>query len=356
MIVDGHEDIAWNILTFGRDYSMTLQAIRQSEQFTQIPAQNGNTLLGRDVWRDGDIAVVFATLFVAPERSKAGEWETITYQTQRQANDHALRQLEVYQRLADEGSFRMIETRSDLEQCLKAREEVESDDAEKPIGLVLLMEGADPILEPEQVAEWYERGLRMIGPAWESTRYAGGTHEPGPLTDDGRRLLDRMQDLGMILDLSHLSEEAYLQAIDRYEGTVIASHSNPRRFLPTSRGLSDQMIRLLVERDGVIGAIPYNKFLKATWKRGDPKDQVTIQDVADVIDHICQLTGSADYVALGSDFDGSFGLEHVPAEFDSVADLNKLNAVLAERGYTPEQIACVFADNWLRILRKGLPV
>jgi membrane dipeptidase len=196
----------------------------------------------------------------------------------------------------------------------------------------------------------------MIGPAWESTRYAGGTHEPGPLTSDGYRLLEQMQELGMILDLSHLSEEAYYQAIDRYEGVMIATHANPRRFLPTSRGLSDEMIRLLAERGGVVGVVPYNKFLKPTWSRGDPKQAVSLQDVADVVDHICQLTGSVEHVAIGSDFDGSFGFEHVPAEINTIADLNLLRAILAERGYEPDQIEKVMAGNWLRILRAGLPV
>lgn len=355
MIIDGHEDIAWNTLTFGRDYLKTNHAVRQRELATPIPQQNGNTLLGKDAWRDGDVAIIFATLYVSPERSRLGEWDTESYRDQKEAYEHALRQLDVYHQLADDGPFRMIETRADLTACLKARDEADPE-AEKPIGLVLLMEGADPILEPAQVAEWQERGVRLVGPAWESTRYAGGTHEPGPLTDDGFRLLDRMQELGMILDLSHLSEEGYYQAIDRYEGIVIASHSNPRRFLPGERGLSDPMIRLLAERGGAIGVLPYNKFLKPTWRQGDPKGLVTLQDVANVVDHICQLTGSADYTALGSDFDGGFGLEHVPAEIDTVADLNKLRDILTGRGYEPSQVDLIFSGNWLRILRAGLPV
>jgi len=355
MFVDAHEDIAWNVLTFGRDYLQTNQSIREREQLTPVPRQGGSALLGRDVWRDGDVAVIFATLYVSPERSKLGEWETQTYSSQQQAYTHAMRQLDVYRRLAEEDLFWIIETKSDLETCLAAREAAEQG-AEKPIGFVLLMEGADPILEPEQVADWYAQGLRIVGPAWESTRYAGGTHEPGPLTRDGFRLLDRMQELGMILDLSHMSEESYYQAIDCYEGIAIASHANPRRFLPTSRGLSDRMIMLLAERGGVVGVVPFNWFLKPGRLKDDPKDQIVLRDVANVIDHICQLTGSAEHVAIGSDFDGGFGLEHVPAEVNTLADLNRLRPILAERGYEPEQIASIFSGNWLRILRTGLPV
>jgi membrane dipeptidase len=165
-----------------------------------------------------------------------------------------------------------------------------------------------------------------------------------------------MQELGMILDLSHLAEEAYYQAVDRYEGVIIASHANPRRFLPTSRGLSDEMIRLLAERGGVVGVVPYNLFLKSSWKKGDPKELVSLHDVANVIDHVCQLTGSVDHVAIGSDFDGGFGLEHVPAEINAVSDLNHLRAILAGRGYQPDETALILAGNWLRILQTGLPV
>ncbi len=355
MIVDAHEDIAWNVLTFGRDYMQGVRFIREREQSTAIPQQSGTALLGYDAWCEGQVAVIGATLYVSPERKKLGPWETQTYSTQREAHDFALRQIDVYQRLAEEHPFRIVRTRSELEQCLATWGQ--NTDGDQPqIGLVLLMEGADPVLEPEQVVDWFERGVRIIGPAWESTRYAGGTHEPGPLTSDGKRLLARMQELGMILDLSHLAEEAYYQAVDYYEGVMIASHANPRRFLPTSRGLSDEMIRLLVDRDGVIGVVPYNVFLKPTWVRGDPRQQVTLQDLADVVDHICQLIGDVDHVAIGSDFDGGFGLEHVPADVDTVADLNRLGDILARRGYEPDEIARIMSGNWLRILRMGLPV
>jgi membrane dipeptidase len=354
MIVDAHEDIAWNVLTFGRDYMRGNQAIRDQESSTDIPRQNGNTLLGYDAWQDGEIAVIFATLFESPARKSLGTWDSQVYTDQQQAHAIASKQVDIYRQMIEQHSFQLIETQSDLNLCLKTWEP-ESPTDNRQIGLVLLMEGADPIEEPQQVADWQARGVRIVGPAWESTRYAGGTHEAGPLTSDGERLLTAMQELGMILDLSHLAEEAYYQALDLYEGVMIASHSNPRRFLPTSRGLSDEMIRLLAERGGVVGVVLFNKFLKASWKRHDPKQQVTLSDVVDVIDHVCQLTGSVDHVALGSDFDGGFGLEHVPAEVNTVADLARLQGILAGRGYQPDETARILSGNWLRILQQGLP-
>jgi membrane dipeptidase len=220
--------------------------------------------------------------------------------------------------------------------------------------LVLAMEGADPIREPAELPEWYDRGVRVVGPAWSGTRYAGGTREPGPLTTLGRRLLDRMADLTMILDLTHLAEEAYLQALDRYPGPIIASHSNPRRFRPGDRGLSDQMIALLAERQGVVGIVPLNLFLSPEWQMGDPKEAISITTVADAIDYVAQLTGSSEFVGIGSDLDGGFGAESIPAEMDTVADLHLIADVLGERGYSQTDVENILYANWLRVLQRGL--
>lgn len=355
MIVDAHEDIAWNMATFGRNYLTTVMQIRELERATDAPKQNGNALLGRDAWLKGEVAVVFATLFAAPAHKKVGAWETQVYATPAEAHDLAMKQLDTYSRLFEATSlFAPIPSVGALEGVLETWGEGRPAE-ERRIGLVLLMEGAEAIEEPGQVADWFERGIRIVGPAWEATRYAGGTHEPGPLTEDGKKLLRAMARVGMILDLTHLAEEAYYQAFDYFEGTMIASHANPRRFLPTSRGLSDDMIRLLVDRGGVVGIVPYNLFLDPNWKKSDPKDRVSIHTVITAIDHVCQLAGSAKHVALGSDFDGGFGREHVPAEIDTVADLAQIRDLLWQRHYSEEQIADIMSDNWLRILRRALP-
>lgn len=355
LIVDAHEDIAWNALTFGRDYTRSALWIRGREHNTPIPSQNGNTLLGKSDWLLGHIGVVFATLFVAPSRRKAGAWDTQTYANAREAYCLASAQLDFYHKLVDEQQqFKLIGARNDLEEVIATWSD-ELSLADRRIGLLPLMEGADPILEPEQAEEWFERGVRIVGLAWESTRYSGGTHEPGGLTTEGRRLLEVMDSLGMILDLSHLAEEAYYQAVEYYPGAVIASHANPRHFLPTTRGLSDEMISMLAERDGVIGVMPYNVFLKPGWRKGDRKEAVSLSHVADAIDYVCQKTGSARYVGIGSDFDGGFGVEQAPAEIDSIADLPRLIAILSQRGYTTQQISDILGSNWLRILRASLP-
>lgn len=355
LIVDAHEDLAWNMLSFGRDYTHSALWTRQQEAGGPVPAINGNTLLGKTEWLLGHVGVIFSTLFVAPASHREGAWDAQVYSTPQQAADLAGAQLDAYHRLADDHEqFRLIGTAADLDEVVATW----SDDRPLPdrrIGLVPLMEGADPILEPARAEEWFERGLRIIGLSWDATRYAGGTYTPGPLTADGAELLGVMADLGMILDLSHLSEEAYVQALERYEGVVIASHANPRQFTPTVRGLSDPMIVDLAERGGVMGIVPYNAFLKPGWRKGDGRAGVPLTVVADAIDHVCQVTGSAEHVAIGSDFDGGFGLEHVPMGIDTVADLARLAEPLAGRGYSPEQIEMIFSGNWLRVLHAGLP-
>ncbi len=115
------------------------------------------------------------------------------------------------------------------------------------------------------------------------------------------------------------------------------------------------MIRRLVERDGVIGIVPFNRFLRPDWAKGDPKEAVTVADVAAAVDHVCQVVGDAAHVGLGSDFDGGFGAESVPAEIDTVADLARIGPALAEMGYDEGDIAAILGDNWLRVLRDALP-
>ncbi|MCC6189435.1 MAG: membrane dipeptidase [Anaerolineales bacterium] len=357
ILVDAHQDLAWNVLTFGRDYSRSALETRALEQRDGLAVQhNGSTLLGLPEYLQGQVAVIFATLFAAPARHLSGAWDTQKYATPQEAHALAQAQLDVYHRLADENeAFELIGTRADLERVLAAW--VGPADGRR-VGLVPLMEGADPIREPPEAEAWMSRGVRIVGLAWSGTRYAGGTGEPGPLTPDGRRLLETMAAAGLILDLSHASDESFLEALDRFSGTVIASHANARALLKDfarpERLLSDEMIRRLAGAGGVIGVVPYNRFLKA-WQPGDGKAAVTLADVAAHIDHICQVTGSAAHVGLGSDFDGGFGVERTPAEIDTIADLQKLDGALRSRGYSPADVAGILGQNWIDLLRRGLP-
>jgi len=218
----------------------------------------------------------------------------------------------------------------------------------------VLMENADPIIEPKQFEEWYERGVRVVGPAWTGTRYCGGTSQPGGLTKLGYELLEVLQSFNAILDLSHMAEQAYLEAVDSYQGIVIASHSNPRKFRNTDRHLSDEMILRLAERDGVMGIVPYNRFLSDTWSAGDRKSDVPFSVVLDAMDHVCQVTGSAQHVGIGSDFDGGFGYASIPEGMDTVSSLITIGDGLRERGYSESDIEAILSGNFLRKLKQAL--
>lgn len=353
MIIDGHEDIAYNLVIYQRDYTRSALVTRQVEREAGLTDRRPCTL-GLPEWLAGEIGIIVATLFVEPARPESRPGGLL-YHTPQEAHQQAMRQLDAYHRLADENPhFKVIKTGRDLDEVLGRWGEDKVEEEGRQIGLVVAMEGADPIVEPDQVELWYERGLRMVGLAWLGTRYAGGTHEPGPLTDDGKRLLRVMSQFNMGLDLSHCAEQAFFQALDLYEGPIVASHSNPRKLVNTDRHLSDVMIRRLIERDGVIGIMPINSALKAGWQRGDRKDEVSLDRVVAAIDHVCQLAGNVRHAAIGSDFDGGFGVNDIPAELDTIADLGKIGEALFERGYSRADVQAILSDNWLRILRQIL--
>jgi membrane dipeptidase len=113
------------------------------------------------------------------------------------------------------------------------------------------------------------------------------------------------------------------------------------------------MILKLVKRDGVIGIVPYNHFLDPNWKNDSPR--LSIDVMVEAIDSIVQLAGSANHVAIGTDFDGGFGRESIPEGMESIADIGNVSAALEQKGYTVQDIQAILHGNWLRILRRGLP-
>jgi membrane dipeptidase len=357
LIVDAHEDIAWNILTFGRDYSRSVAETREREKGSSTVAQNGDTMLGLADWISGGVAVVIGSLFATPIRHKEGAWDTQCYQDEREAEVLYSAQMDAYERLVDRhpDGFQLIRGARDLAAVLSAWEQPA---AAHKVGLVISIEGADGIVDPLHLDTWYERGVRMVGPAWSGTRYAGGTREPGPFSSLGFQLLEAMAELEMGLDLSHLTDEAVFQALDRFPGQILASHSTCRALVPNSpvpeRHLPDEAIRRIAEREGVIGVALYNRFLADGWQPADGRDRVTIGHVVAHIDHICQLLGDANHVGLGSDFDGGYGLEAVPTGLDSVADLRFIGDALRARGYHESEIEAMMSRNWLNFLGRVL--
>lgn len=361
LIIDSHQDIAWNTLTYGRDYTRSAYETRRLEAGTVVPDLNGDCTVGWPEYQRGQVATIFATLFAPPARKKeAGD--TVFYADFQTAHRLYRDQITFYRRLVDShpDKFRLVASTKELDSVIEHWSKPTPEEEGHPVGMIYLMEGADGIRSPNELEEWHDLGVRIIGLAWAGTRYCGGTGEPGPLTDEGRDLLSAMMDYHFLLDLSHMDEAAAVESLDRYEGPVLATHSNCAALMrgaETNRHLPDHVIRGLIERDGVIGLIPLNTFLKVGWlrKSGSRRDEVSLDAYIAHIDHICQLAGDANHAGIGSDFDGGFGYQSIPHELDTIADLQMVASRLVERGYSESDAENVLGRNWLRFLRKHLP-
>ena len=347
--VDAHLDLAFIALNHKRDLRLPVSDIRLRDG--QKPKAGIATVSIPDLKAAG-VGLVFATLFVEPAASPVANDGVYLYHNADEAHQQAMAQFDYYHRLVDEDpSIRLIGDAIGLNELLTSWQGTD----DRLLGIVPLMEGADPVREPEELEMWYERGLRIIGPAWDDTQYAAGAWRNGRsgFTKNGYHLMEVMAELGFILDISHLSEKASFEALERYEGPIIATHSNVRALVPGQRHLSDTQIRTLAERGGMMGIVLYNRFLEAGYLKGDPKDRVTLAHVVAHIDHICQLLGTADYVGIGSDFDGGFGAADIPLEMDTVSDLVKIADALRMRGYIETDITQIMGKNWFDILQRS---
>jgi membrane dipeptidase len=308
--------------------------------------------------RCANVAVCVATLMARSGRDRlarpAVKRTDLDYTQQRIAYAHAQGQLAYYRQLEREGVLRIIKTRSHLTAhwC-----DWQNNSANTPFGIILGMEGADPILHPEQAEAWFNEGLRCVGPAhYGRSQYACGTSTDGPLSEAGVRLLKEFQRIGMVLDVTHLSDQSFAHALDVYDGPMMASHHNCRALVPGERQLTDDQIKQLLSRDVIIGTAFDAWMLYPGWKRGETNPSVVkIEDAANHIDHICQLAGNAEHCAIGSDLDGGFGTEQTPGDLNTITDLHKLENILAERGYCAADIDAIFFGNWLKFFTSTLP-
>ncbi len=358
-ILDAHQDLAYNMTVLGRDYRLPNAQTRLRDRQTGIDAYGGGSLLGWTEYIAANVGVVFGTLFSVPERRRSPNFESEEYySTPAQAHRIYSKQLDLYHHLA--------ETQSDAFQLLLTKQELKSHldiwqtqtNALKPIGIVPLMEGAEGIEELDELPEWWQRGLRIIGLAWAGNRFCGGTREPGGLTAAGKALIREMAEVGFVLDLSHMDEPAALACLDLYPGQIIASHANAAKLVKgykSNRLLSDEVIQKLIARGGVVGISPFNVFLNAVWKDDGGKPAISLRLVAEQIDYICQMAGDALHVGIGTDFDGGFGVEEVPAEIDTIADLPHLLPFLEELGYDSQEIEEIASGNFLGMIETTLP-
>lgn len=350
--VDAHLDLGMNAMLWNRDLKLSAHETREIER-NEGMTEKGRCAgtVGLPDLRKGEFGLVFATVIA---RKNQGINSGIDFRTHDIAYAHAQGQLAVYRELERQGEMRQIRTAAELT-AWKA--EWDADPGRAPIGYVLLMEGADPIVEPDEVEGWWNDGLRMVGLAhYGPSAYAFGTASAGPLTQWGRDLLNNMDEIGMIQDISHLTDQSFFESMDLFKGPIMASHSNCRALVPGDRQITDEMIKLMVERDGVIGAVMDAWMLQPNWERGVTTNKdVTLATVVDHIDHVCQAAGNSKHSAIGTDLDGGYGIEQTPNDLDTIADVQKIPDLLRGRGYKEEDVANIMHGNWLRLLQQALP-
>lgn len=352
-IIDAHLDLSMNAMEWNRDLRLPVEAIREREKGLSDKPDRGKGTVSLPALRKGGIGLVVATQiarYVAPGNPLPG-WHS-PWQAWAQTQG----QLAWYKAMEEAGEMTMIKDAASLEDHIALWLDDTEPGRVKPIGYVLSLEGADSIITPGHLEEAYEYGLRAVGPAhYGPGRYANGTDATGGLTDEGRELLRVMERLNIILDATHLCDDAFWDAMDLYGGPVWASHNNCRALVDHNRQFSDEMIRALIEKGAVIGGALDAWMMVPAWIRGrsTPEGmQCNLEKMLDHLDHICQLAGNTLHAGIGTDLDGAFGKEQTPYDLETIADLQRIPDMLSKRGYDTGDIENVMHGNWLRLLRK----
>ncbi len=351
LIFDAHLDLAFNAVDWNRDLRMAVAEIRAQESALKMtePGRRTNTVSFPEL-RAGGVGLGVATLFARVEQPINHPFGCTTAEA---CHAVAMSHLHYYRAMERTGWMRGIQTRAQLQEHLEA---YRAEPAHTPFGYILSMECADAVLEPESIHEWHECGLRAIGIThYGANRYGGGTRSEAGLAADALPLLRIIEELGIALDLTHLSDPSFSQVMDRFGGRVLASHQNARKFCDWQRQFSDEQLKFVIQRGGVIGVALDAVMLQPGWVRGVSKPEVTLDRVVDNIDHICQLAGNCRHVGIGSDLDGGYGSEQTPADLDTIADLRKIPSLLERRGYHSADIEAIMHGNWVRFFSEILP-
>ncbi len=356
-IFDAHLDLAWSAIQWNRDLTLPLAEMRRAESHMADHRARGRATLTLPELRRASIHVCLATILARAKAEvcpKEGfSRRDLDYRNQTLAHAMGMGQLAYYQELERQGHLRFLRTAQELRSHWRTALE----DSVAPLGIILAMEGADPITSPAQVDRWWRAGLRCVGLAhYAQGPYAMGTGFEGSVTPAGRELLREFARVGMIVDLTHTAEPGFFEVLETYAGPVHASHNMCRALVPADRQFSDDQIRRLLARDAVIGMAFDAWMLSPGWVIGKTSPEiVSLEAVADHIDHICQLAGNANHVGIGSDLDGGYGTEQTPRDLDTIADLQKVAPILAKRGYSSADVDKIFHGNWLRFFARSLP-
>jgi membrane dipeptidase len=353
LIIDAHLDLSMNAMEWNRNLRLPVNEIRVSEAGMHDKPDRGLGTVSLAELRKGNIGLVVATQiarYVDRENPLPG------WHSPEQAWAQTQGQLAWYRSMEEAGEMVQVNEISSLEDHLQNWNN-KADNPKKPVGYILSLEGADSIINLGYLERAYQYGLRAIGPAhYGPGRYANGTDASGRMNKSGLDLLKKMEEFNIILDATHLCEDAFWQALDNFNGHIWAIHSNCRDLVDHNRQFSNDQIKKLVERSAVIGAAMDAWMIVPNWVRGKSTPQnmnCQLERLIDHMDHICQIAGNALHVGIGSDLDGAFGKEQSPYDVDTIADLDKFPLMLNNRGYSEQDIHNVMHGNWLRFLRKA---
>ena len=351
LILDSHLDLSFSALQINRDLTQPVATVRVHDSVITTEGFGSCTVALPDL-RKGKVGLICGT--VMSRLDPNDKWSRTGMYCQAQCHGVGRGHLAYYQALERDGLLTFVKSATDLDASVAAWQDPAAD---TPFGLILCMESADPILGPDQVPEWYDLGLRMVSIShYGTSTYSNGTGTEGGLLPPAKPLLDALKDAGIIVDVTHLTDQAHWELLEIYDGPIAASHHNCRALTPGQRQLTDEMIRSIAERDGVIGAAFDAWMLDPDWQRKVPPfEQVTkatLETVADHTDHICQLLGTSRHCGIGTDLDGGFGTEQAPRNLNTIADLQKLVPIYEQRGYSADDIAGIFSGNWIRLFKE----
>ncbi len=350
LIFDAHLDLSMNALEWNRDLTWTVDEIRKSESGMSDKPDRAKNTVSFDAMRKGNIGLCVATQiarYVKKGNNLPG------WKSPQQAWAHTQGQLAWYREMEKIGQLRSITNLEELDAQLELWKNPEPD---SPIGYILSLEGADSIVSMSHLEEAYEAGLRAIGPAhYGPGTYAHGTNSVGGIGSKGKELLRHIEKLNLILDATHLCDQSFWETMKAYKGRVWASHNNCRKFVNHNRQFSDEQLLELIKRNAVVGIALDAWMMVPGWVRGVSTPEgmgVTMDQMVNNIDHICQLAGNAKHVGIGTDLDGGFGKEQCPADIDTIEDLQQLVQKLRNKGFKESDIEQVMHQNFIRFLRE----
>ena len=348
-IFDAHLDLAMNALEWNRDLTKSVYQIRESEKGMVDKPDRGNNTVSLDAMRKGNIGICVATQIAGiKNKINPNGWSSME-----QAWAQTQGQLNWYKEMEKNGEMYQIYDLNTLDNQI---ENWQKETKKKPIGYILSLEGADSIVNIDYLEKSYMLGLRAIGPAhYGPGVYAYGTDSNGSIGQKGKELVKKIEELNLILDVTHLSDTSFWETIEIYNGNLWASHNNCRKFVNHNRQFSDDQIKEIIRRDGIIG-VPLDAWMMVpNWIRGKSTPEtmgVTLNQMIENIDYICQLSGNSNHVGIGTDLDGAFGIEQTPTDIDTIADLQKIPLLLKKIGFSESDVEKVMNQNFINFLKR----